>query len=107
MNARSIVDRGTAQDRLLEHVERGDKLFVTVKHVARSGMSRDISVFKVTDNRPQHLSLWAASALGLPYTDDRDAVRVSGCGMDMGFHLVSALAEHLFGDYKALTHVWL
>jgi len=32
---------------------------------------------------------------------------VTGCGMDMGFHLVNSLAYILFGDGYALDQRWL
>jgi len=45
--------------------------------------------------------------LDYPYKTKTESVGVSGCGMDMGFSVVSALASELFGDYKKLKYEWL
>jgi hypothetical protein len=39
--------------------------------------------------------------------DDDQGVRMSGCGMDMGMHMVTTVAEILFGDFRALEYKWL
>lgn len=43
---------------------------------------------------------------GLGGNDDQ-GVRVAGCGMDMGMHLVTNVAAALFGDERALEYKWL
>lgn len=37
----------------------------------------------------------------------RDGIRVSGCGMDMGFHLVYNLSLVLYGSGDALKQRWI
>lgn len=37
-----------------------------------------------------------AKALGMSYDDKREGIKTSGCGMDMGFHLVYQLGRVLF-----------
>ena len=39
--------------------------------------------------------------------DDDQGVKMSGFGMDMGMHLVTTVAEILFGDFRALEYKWL
>lgn len=39
--------------------------------------------------------------------NDDQGVRMSGGGMDMGMHLVTTVAEILFGDFRALEYKWL
>ncbi len=82
--------------RLRETLKPGDTLYTTVKHVSRSGMQRSINVFQIEDNSPRWLSYWVAKALGWGFDDKREAVKVGGCGMDMGFHLVYSLSRTLF-----------
>jgi len=36
-----------------------------------------------------------------------DAVFVSGCGMDMGFHLIYTLASKLYDDGYAIKQSWV
>jgi hypothetical protein len=47
--------------------------------------------------------------LVLEWTYDRraEAMRVSGCGLDVGHHTVASLSRVLFGDEQALRHRWL
>lgn len=85
-------------------VERGQTVYTKVEHVSRSGMSRNISAYimEVDDNTgrayPRNISGYVASALAWPRDDRSGAVKVGGCGMDMGFHLVYSLAQTLFRD---------
>ena len=55
------------------------------------------SVYAILDNEPFFLSGYVGRILG--YTRAKTGgVRVSGCGMDMGFHLVYALSSALFPE---------
>ena len=85
-------------ERLREGLEPGATVYTTVTHVSRSGMSRNIKVTFIKDNEPLHLSWSVAHALGWSMDKDRNTVKVSGCGMDMGFHLVYCLSYALFPD---------
>jgi len=87
-----------AVERLRERIKAGDTLYTTVKHVSRSGMSRSIDVIRIIDGEPFHISYNVALALGDSYDRDREAVKISGCGMDMGFELVYCLSHALFPD---------
>jgi hypothetical protein len=73
----------------------GTTVHCVLRHVSRSGMMRHISLFKGT----QPISWDAARVLGYSLNDGRAhwAVKVGGCGMDMGFHLVNSLSYALHG----------
>lgn len=73
----------------------GDTLWTKVEHVSRSGMSRSISCYIIRDSEPHNVSAWVAYAIGATVDRDRLAVKVSGCGMDMGFHVVYNLSRAL------------
>jgi len=78
---------------------RKDKMvYVTLRHVSRSGMYRVIGVFIVRDGRPRDIGPWVAKALDWGYDRDWYGVKVGGAGMDMGFHLVYELSSVLFPD---------
>jgi hypothetical protein len=82
----------------LDHVKPGDTLYTTVTHVARSGMSRSIKLFVMENGAPMERS-WAASRLlGYSLDEKHGGVKIGGCGMDMGFHLVYTLSRALFRD---------
>lgn len=99
---------------LRKNVPQGSAVFTILTHVSRSGMSRNIKCLIL---HPQYgidnISYHVARALELPHVDRDSAIRVSGCGMDMGFHLISSLAYAL--DYRGdsetnahgLNHYWL
>ena len=83
--------------RLQEWLKPGDTVFTNVTHVSRSGMSRNIKVYKFENDEPLFIGYNVAKAVGLPFTHD-DAVKIGGCGMDMGFALVYELSATLFRD---------
>ncbi len=101
--------------RLREILKPGDTVYTVVRHVSSSGMSRviDLYHFSIHDGKIQKswLSGYASTALGWNLDQKRGALRVSGCGMDMGFHVVSTLSRVLFPDAErpdyALNQEWL
>lgn len=92
---------------LLRKLIAGDPkpvIYTIMRHVSSSGMSRDISLVYIKNNEPYHINYSASLALGdrLVSRNGHDAIRVNGCGMDMGFHLVYSLSSVLFaGEDRA------
>jgi hypothetical protein len=83
-----------AKKQLLEYyVNEGDTVYTVLRSVSSSGMSRTISL-KVAR------TYFASVVLGWPLVEKNGsrALRVGGCGMDMGFHTVYSLASALFRD---------
>lgn len=76
--------------------------YTIIRHVSASGMTRDISVKVIDgDGRLRDVSWHVAKVLGWTLRDVSGnwAVRVTGCGMDMGFYLVYTLSHVLYdGD---------
>jgi hypothetical protein len=68
-------------------------------------MSRQIDCYIIRDNKPVNISGFVADTLG--WTRGNKGIRVSGCGMDMGFHLVYSFAQALFKNGYALKQAWL
>lgn len=92
-------DQGYAVERLTDHyLAPGDTVYTLVRHVSASGMSRDISLFIAQGGEIIDLTFYAAHAIGwrLVERNGRRAIRVSGAGMDMGFHTVYTLASVLY-----------
>ncbi len=100
------VEAQEAKERLLERLKPGDTVYTTLKHVSSSGMYRAIDVHIIRDNEPVWIASRVAKLVG-KWDDRRECVGVSGCGMDMGFHIVHSLAHKLFGDGYKLNHRWL
>jgi hypothetical protein len=66
-------------------ISKKHKSAAVVTSVARSGMSRWIKLYILTDNDINNITYQAALLLGEPY-DDNKGMKVSGVGMDMVFH---------------------
>lgn len=95
---RKNAERQQYIEKLREILKPGDVVYTTIKHVSRSGMSRSINVTVIKDNKPRWLSYWVAKAIDYPFDEKREAVKVGGCGMDMGFALVYDLSGALFPE---------
>ena len=95
-------NRKESIERLRELFAGDDKpvIHTITRHVSSSGMTRDISLVYVKGGAIHNITYSAALALEWPLSEKSGnrAVRVSGCGMDMGFHLVYTLSRVLYRD---------
>ena len=82
---------------LLKTLRPGDTVHCILKHVSCSGMYRVIDFIVVKDDQPINIS-WAAAMLLEGFDPRWDGCRASGCGMDMGFHLVYNLGYKLWPE---------
>jgi hypothetical protein len=100
------AEQAEAIETLREILTPGSTIYVYCNHVSRSGMSRTLvplvldSVPKVRGrgNLPpflRRIGYITAKALGWAHDKDQ-GVKVAGCGMDIGFHLVYSLAQTLY-----------
>jgi len=97
--------------RLKEEIKKGDTLWTQLNHVSQSGMMRHISVRQIKNNYPLDWSRLVATALDWKEAKNRfggyNGIKVGGCGMDIGFHLIYTLSRKLFNDGYAIKHSWL
>lgn len=100
-------------DELRELCPTGTTVYTVLRGVASSGMSRKIDLYVIKDNEPRRIT-WHACRLGvagMTYDNKIDAARISGCGMDMGFHAVYSLSSVLHAPADragyALNHRWM
>lgn len=101
MTTKQARERQEAIDYLRELIKPGDTVYTILKHVSRSGMYRVIDLYVMIDNQPRRISNTAADLLG-GYDYKHEGCKASGCGMDMGFHLVYNLSYALYPEYKCL-----
>ena len=87
-----------AKNTLLDIIKPGDTLYTILRHCSKSGMSRNISVL-TKDMR--EISYYVAVVLEYPRAKD-GSIKVGGCGMDMGFHLIHSLSNALYGEYQCI-----
>lgn len=98
-------------DTLKDWLTKSKKIYTKLVHVSNSGMFRLISVYLIKENEPYCLDYFIHN-LGIEKRDSRrEGLRVSGCGMDMGFHVVYNLMSAIFGPkydwQKEKRHEWL
>lgn len=98
-------DKAIAQ--LREWIKPGDTVYTVLRHVSRSGTSRHISVVLLQPNaedpaRPidLHPNYSVSVVTGYPLVRGgaSDAIKIGGCGMDMGFQLIYQLSHALYGE---------
>lgn len=91
------AEREQAIETIRGMVRPGDTVYTVLRHVSRTGMMREISLHVVAQDtgRLFDLTYFAARALG-DRIGKRGGIRVPGCGMDMGFHLVYSLSSVCF-----------
>lgn len=83
---------------LKEGLSAGDTLYTVLTHESKSGMSRSIKIYTFKNNAMIDITYNVASALGDKIDPKNGGVKVQGCGMDMGFHIVYDLSHHLFPE---------
>lgn len=88
------ADRDEAREQLRKLLKPGDIVECILRHVSRSGMRREISLY---GPGREWLDGYAARALGLR-RGKHDGIVMVGCGMDMGFALVYELSHALWPD---------
>ena len=97
MNAKDTAKtEAIAQLKGLYKIRPGTKVYTTVRHVSRSGMSRIISLFVVNSGEIFPISGLVAKACGYPLDRDYFGIKFVGCGMDMCFEAVYTLGRVLF-----------
>ena len=106
-------DKAESIERLRSMMDVGNTIYTVLRHVSSSGMTRYIDLYVIKDNRPLRITWSAAQALGWTYDSQRESLKVTGCGMDMGFHTVYSLARVIYngkvdGDAGySLQHNWM
>ena len=91
------IEKEKSIETLKEYLKKDMTIHSIIRSVSSSGMSRNIS-FKITDkDNILDLSYHIAKALKYPFNDKKHAVKVTGCGMDMAFHVVHNLSHVLYG----------
>lgn len=91
---------------LQELLHPGDTVYTVLRHVSRSGMSRGIDVYYLVDGAPIWITSYVGHAIGSPqpeaYWRKSLGLKIGGCGMDMGFHVVESLSRVIYPEYKCL-----
>jgi hypothetical protein len=92
----SNVEREESLTWLRAHLTPGTRVYCVLRHVSASGMSRRIDFYIILDGEMCFISGYVADVLGLRRHPSKDGLTVTGCGMDMGFHVVYELGRALY-----------
>jgi hypothetical protein len=77
---------------LHKRIKPGDKVYTSVKHVAKSGMSRSIACFIVdSENDIVDITGYVAAAINCKLDYKNGGLKIAGCGMNMCFAVVYEL----------------
>ena len=85
-----------AKKKLVGIVKPGDKLLTVLRNCSRSGMSRSISV--IHPDGANDITFWVSRAIENSIDQKNGGIKISGCGMNMGFEIVYLLGRVLFPD---------
>ena len=111
--AKKEVDSASAY--LLSILEKQETptLYTSLKHVSSSGMSRDMKVLAVVNGQIVDVT-WYVGKLNVGTIKERNGqrvIRVGGCGMDMGFHVVYSISSYLYRNQDdagyVIRHEWI
>jgi hypothetical protein len=102
-----ITEQAQASEFLRRFLRKGTTVYTVLRHVNASGTRRFIDLYVMKQNEPIRLTWSAAVMLEWTYSRDREALRVNGCGTDVGFEAVYVLADIVLGDSNALSQRWL
>jgi hypothetical protein len=112
--ARREREQREAADELRTMLGDTPRIYTVLRHVSASGMSRDISLMVADGDDIINITYTAATVLGnrVRNSHGHRAIRVGGCGMDMGFHLVYTLSDRLYRETRdragyVVDHRWL
>ena len=89
-------EREEAIKYLRKMIRPGTEVYTLIRHVSRSGMSRDISCFIVKAHSICTIDWHVQRVLDYPFSKNQ-GIKVGGCGMDMGYHVVNSLSYALHG----------
>jgi len=100
-------DQLKAIEELRKTLKPATIVYTILRYVSQSGMLRAISLIVIEDNKPIDISWSVAKALGWKLHKKHYGVKVQGCGMDMGFHLVYSLSSVLYPKgFKTSKGYW-
>ena len=100
MTRQAEAERLEAVEELRKMLRPGMTVYTVLRHVSRTGMSRGIDCYIIRKGEPVWITGYVGKAIGLPQSrkdwEQQNGLRVSGCGMDMGFDVVYNLSRALF-----------
>ena len=82
----------------------GTEVFTQCRHVSKSGMTRWLDVYTVIDGSIRNITWDVCAAADFTFCSRRHALKIGGCGMDMGFQAVYCLGHAIWPDGTPEPH---
>ena len=100
---KAAQDKVEARETLAKLCPKGATIYTLVRHVARSGMSRNIDFYVIAEGELCRITYSLALLTGHRLNKKDYTIVREGCGMDMCTDTVYDLARELFGSPYAET----
>lgn len=102
-----MTELENAKDKLIGLLSDTDTIYTVLRSVSKSGLSRVISFYVVDNNKEiVNINYYIKTLLGYKFNKSHDGLRIEGCGMDMGYHVVHTL-KHKLGISEKISHRWI
>lgn len=98
------AERNEARETLLSILKPGQFVYTILRHVSASGMSRRISLAVVEAGEITPIDYYVSKLCGYTRDPKAQGLKISGCGMDMGFEMVYQLGEALWPNGTDAPH---
>jgi hypothetical protein len=90
-------ERNEAIASLKEWLKPSTVVYTVLRSVSSSGISRTLDLYVVLNHEMVRITWSTAKVLEWTYDRRKEALRVNGCGMDMGYHAVHCLSRVILG----------
>jgi hypothetical protein len=99
--AKKAEAKATALEYLHSYLKPGQTVYVVLRHVSQSGMSRSLSAVIPTIDKNGKPGIYdithlVSQACDLTIDSHHGGVKIGGCGMDMAFELVYLLGRAMY-----------
>ena len=83
-------------------LDHNETIYAILRKVSSSGMIRWFDFYVMRNNEPMRITWALCELLDYKYDEKQEALKIQGCGMDMGYAVVSALGYKMTDgeDYK-------
>jgi len=98
------MERTLETANLKQWLKPGMTVYVVICGRSRSRMSRTLEIYVVHNREICRITWSVAKILELTYDDRVEALRVRGCGTDLGRDVVERLGRALFEDSQSLRY---
>ena len=85
-------------------IKPGDIIYTKLEHVSKSGMTRWLNLYVIKDNEPLRITWAVCQVADFKYSERHEALKIEGCGTDMGFSAVYQLGHALWPNGTSEPH---